>query len=206
MKEQIVYKKVEELHLNKRNPRKNDKAVPEVMKSIKEFGFKNPLIVDKQGTIWCGNTRYKASLKLGLKEVPCIVVEDLTEDQMRKYALLDNKTNEIADWDNDLLAEELNELDLSNYDLDWKLPEIKDEEIEPEVPFTEVMNEESNYILLQFKTDIDWLQAQSLFNIKPKQAYSTRKDGKIGNKMKRIGTGRVIDGAEFINGILGLKK
>lgn len=130
MKEQIVYKKVEELHLNKRNPRKNDKAVPEVMKSIKEFGFKNPLIVDKQGTIWCGNTRYKASLKLGLKEVPCIVVEDLTEDQMRKYALLDNKTNEIADWDFDLLGEELDELDMTNYDLEWDLP--KDEEIERE--------------------------------------------------------------------------
>lgn len=131
MKEQIVYKKVKDLHLNERNPRKNDKAVSEVAKSIKEFGFKNPLIIDKQNKVWCGNTRLKASIRLGLEEVPCIVVEDLTEDQMRKYALLDNKTNEIADWDFDLLSIELEELDLSDYDVDWNLPE-EETEIERE--------------------------------------------------------------------------
>lgn len=77
MKEQIVYKKVSELHLNEKNPRKNDNAVDTVAKSIEEFGFKNPLIVDKEGKVWCGNTRFKASKKLGLKEVPCIVIEEL---------------------------------------------------------------------------------------------------------------------------------
>ena len=123
-KEQIVYKKISELHLNEKNPRKNDNAVDAVAKSIEKYGFKNPLIVDSNGKIWCGNTRYKASKKLGLKEVPCIIADDLTEEQIREYALLDNKTNELADWDFDLLGEELAELDLSDFDLDWGLPEL----------------------------------------------------------------------------------
>lgn len=126
-KEQIVYKKLSELHLNDRNPRINDNAVDVVAKSIEKYGFKNPLIVDSKGKIWCGNTRFKASKKLGLKEVPCIIADDLTEEQIREYALLDNKTNELADWDFDLLGEELAELDLSDFDLDWGI-----EELEPE--------------------------------------------------------------------------
>ena len=122
-KEQIVYKKISELHLNEKNPRKNDNAVDAVAKSIEKYGFKNPLIVDSNGKIWCGNTRFKASKKLGLKEVPCIVADDLTEEQIREYALLDNKTNELAEWDYDLLGEELCELDLSDFDLDWGINE-----------------------------------------------------------------------------------
>lgn len=124
--EKIIYKKVSELHLNERNSRKNDNAVDTVAKSIEEFGFKNPLIVDKDGKVWCGNTRYKASLKLGLDKVPCIVVDDLTEEQIRKYALLDNKTNEIADWDYELLADELEGLDLDDYDLSWGVETSED--------------------------------------------------------------------------------
>lgn len=119
MKEKIVYKKVSELKLNPKNPRKNDNAVDVVAKSIEEFGFKNPLIVDNNGVVWCGNTRLKASRKLGLDEVPCIVADDLTEEQIRKLALIDNKSSEIAEWDFDLLQDELLDLDLSDFDLDW---------------------------------------------------------------------------------------
>lgn len=126
-KEQIVYKKIDELKLNPKNPRKNDGAVDSVLKSIEKYGFKNPLIVDEKGIVWCGNTRLKAAKKLGLKEAPCIIVTDLTEKQMREYALLDNKTNEIADWDFDMLQEELEELDFSDFDFDWGI-----EELEPE--------------------------------------------------------------------------
>ena len=126
-KEQIVYKKLSELHLNDRNPRINDNAVDIVAKSIEKYGFKNPLIVDTNGKIWCGNTRFKASKKLGLKEVPCIIANDLTEEQIREYALLDNKTNELAEWDYDLLSEELDELDLSDFDLDWGIEEPQEE-------------------------------------------------------------------------------
>lgn len=118
-KTEIVYKNVNELKLNPRNPRKNDGAVESVAKSIEKYGFKNPLIIDNDGVVWCGNTRLKAARKLKLKEVPCIVANDLTPEQIREYALLDNKTNELADWDFDLLAEELGELDLGDFDIDW---------------------------------------------------------------------------------------
>ena len=117
-KENIVYKKVKELKLNAKNPRKNDGAVDTVAKSIEKYGFKNPLIVDTNNVVYCGNTRLKAARKLGIEEVPCIIADDLTEQQIREYALLDNKTNEIADWDMELLNDELSELDLSDFDLD----------------------------------------------------------------------------------------
>lgn len=82
-KEEIVYKKVKELKLNGKNPRKNDGAVDAVATSIEKYGFKNPLIIDTEGTVWCGNTRLKAAKKLGLEEVPCIIAKDLTETQIR---------------------------------------------------------------------------------------------------------------------------
>ena len=121
-KEEIIYKKVSELKLNPNNPRKNDDAVDVIAKSIEKYGFKNPLIIDENNVVWCGNTRLKASKKLKLKEVPCIVANDLTEEQIRELALIDNKSSEIADWDYDLLKEELNVLDLSGFELDWSLP------------------------------------------------------------------------------------
>lgn len=137
-KEKIVYKKVEDLKLNPKNPRKNDNAVNTVAKSIEKYGFKNPLIIDADGIVWCGNTRLKAAKKLKLKEVPCIVVNDLTTEQIREYALLDNKSSEIAEWDLELLSEELNDLDLSDFELDWGLPELVEEEKPKELVEDEV--------------------------------------------------------------------
>lgn len=137
-KEQIVYKKTSELKLNSRNPRKNDEAVDTVAKSIQEFGFKNPLIIDSTGTVWCGNTRLKAARKLGIEEVPCIVADDLTEEQIRKLALIDNKSSEIAEWDFDLLKDELADLDLSDFELDWGITEPLDFEDDEEVEASEV--------------------------------------------------------------------
>lgn len=118
-KKELVYKSVDELKLNPKNPRKNDGAVDAVAKSIEKYGFKNPLIIDSKGVVYCGNTRLKAAKKLGLKEVPCIVADDLTPKEIREYALLDNKTGELAEWDYDLLEQELQELDLSDFDLEW---------------------------------------------------------------------------------------
>ena len=89
------------------NPRKNDDAVEEVANSIKAFGFKNPIIVDKNRVIIAGHTRLKAAQKLGLTMVPVIVAEDLTEDQANALRLADNKTAEIAKWDKKKLEEEL---------------------------------------------------------------------------------------------------
>lgn len=135
-KEQIVYKKVSELKLNPNNPRKNDDAVDVIAKSIEKYGFKNPLIIDENNVVWCGNTRLKASKKLKLKEVPCIIASDLTEEQIRELALIDNKSGEVADWDYDLLKEELSVLDLSDFDLSWGI--IDEEDVNIDDFFTDV--------------------------------------------------------------------
>lgn len=93
------------------NPRINDNAVDVVAASIKEFGFKNPIIIDKENVIIAGHTRLKAAKKLGLKEVPVIRVEDLTENQIKAFRIADNKTAEFAEWDMELLEIELEGLD-----------------------------------------------------------------------------------------------
>ena len=107
---QIIYKKLEELHPYKNNPRRNDKAVDAVANSIQEFGFKVPAVIDKSGEIIAGHTRYKAAKKLGMKEIPCIIADDLTEEQIRAFRLADNKVGEMAEWDFDILDEELEKM------------------------------------------------------------------------------------------------
>ena len=141
---ELIYKRVEELQLNTKNPRKNDHAVDTVAKSIEKYGFKAPLIIDTNNIVYCGNTRLKAARKLGLEEVPCIVVTDLTEKEIREYALLDNKTNEIADWDLEMLAEELKELSLEEFVLDWEIPELESEKeiVEDNCDIEEKLEEE----------------------------------------------------------------
>jgi len=119
--------KIEDLKPYKNNPRINDDAVQYVAKSIKEFGFKVPMVIDKNNEIVAGHTRYKASLELGLKEVPCIVADDLTDEQIKAFRLADNKVSEKASWDFDLLDDELKDIigidmedfGFDNIDIDW---------------------------------------------------------------------------------------
>ena len=103
---------LKDLHPYPNNPRKNDGAVDAVAASIREFGFKVPIVVDKDNTIIAGHTRYKAAKKLGLEEVPCVIADDLTDDQIKAFRLADNKTAELADWDFDLLNIELDDIDM----------------------------------------------------------------------------------------------
>lgn len=107
---EIINKKISEIKPYERNPRRNDEAVEYVANSIKEFGFKVPIVIDKDGTIVAGHTRYKASKQLGLKEVPCIVADDLNEEQIKAFRLADNKVGEIAEWDFNILDGELAEI------------------------------------------------------------------------------------------------
>lgn len=107
----IVYKKVDELIPYENNPRNNDGAVEAVAKSIEEFGFKVPLVIDKDGEIAAGHTRLKAAKELGLEEVPCIIADDLTPEQVKAFRLADNKVAEFADWDFNLLGLELGEIE-----------------------------------------------------------------------------------------------
>ncbi len=101
-----------------RNPRLNDKAVDAVAASLKEFGFRQPIVVDADGVIIAGHTRYKAALQLGLQKVPVHVATDFTPEQVKAYRIADNKTGEIAEWDFDILPIELSELEESGFDLD----------------------------------------------------------------------------------------
>lgn len=118
------------------NPRKNDHAVDAVAASIREFGFKVPLVIDKDGVIVAGHTRYKAAQKLGLKELPCIVADDLTDDQIKAFRLADNKTAELAEWDFELLDLELDdiELDMSQFGFELADDEEPAEIVEDEAP------------------------------------------------------------------------
>lgn len=117
----IIYKKIDELKPYAKNPRKNEKAIDAVMHSIEEFGFKNPIIIDKDGVIISGHTRRLAAIKLGLREVPCIVGDHLSEEQVKAFRLADNRVAEIATWDDDLLKEEMKnvlDMDLDIYGFD----------------------------------------------------------------------------------------
>src|SRR6266852_5317565 len=99
------------------NPRINDQAVDAVAASIREFGFRQPIVVDIEGVIICGHARYMAALKLGLKKVPVHVAKDLTPEKIKAYRIADNKTAELSDWNYDLLPIELAELQGMDYDL-----------------------------------------------------------------------------------------
>lgn len=103
--------RIDELIEYKNNPRDNEKAVQLVADSIKEFGFKNPIIIDKNNVIIAGHTRLKASKLLGLSEVPVIKAIDLTDEQVKAFRIADNKTSELAEWNMELLEAELRDLD-----------------------------------------------------------------------------------------------
>ena len=107
----IIEKRVKDLKPYEKNPRLNDDAVKYVAESIKEFGFKVPIVIDKDNNIVCGHTRWKACKKLKIDTVPCVVADDLTEEQIRAYRLADNKVGEKAEWDLALLDTELAEIE-----------------------------------------------------------------------------------------------
>ena len=107
---QIEYRDIKSIYPYENNPRINDGAVDAVAASIREFGFKNPVIVDMQGVIIAGHTRYAAAQKLHMDSIPCIVASDLDGEQVKALRLADNKTAELAEWDFDKLDEELEEI------------------------------------------------------------------------------------------------
>lgn len=114
---QIELLQIEKLIPYANNARNNEKAVDKVAASIKEFGFRNPIIIDKNNEIIAGHTRLLAAKKLGLKEVPTIRADDLTAEQVKAFRIADNKTAEYSEWNFELLAQELEELKLADYDL-----------------------------------------------------------------------------------------
>ena len=115
----IVEIPVDQLKPYKKNARFNENAVPKVAESIRQFGFKVPIVVDKNMSVITGHTRLLASKQLGLKKVPCIIADDLTPKQVKAFRLVDNRTSEFASWNYDLLQSELETLDIDLSDFEF---------------------------------------------------------------------------------------
>ena len=126
---EILSLKINKIIPYEKNPRKNDFSVDKVVESIKQFGFKVPLVVDKNNVIVTGHTRFKAAKKLGYKEVPCIMADDLTDEQIKAYRLADNKVSESSEWDYNLLSEELEDIiDIDMTDFGFEIPNLNDDD------------------------------------------------------------------------------
>lgn len=138
--DKIVMLPVSEVRPYEKNPRKNADAVKFVKASIEQFGFKVPIIVDSNRVIVCGHTRLMAAKSLGMSEVPCIFADDLTDDQIKAFRLADNKVGEFAEWDMDLLGDELDaiaeacDIDMGDFGFDLSDDEEETEVVEDEVP------------------------------------------------------------------------
>ena len=159
----IVYKQLDELQEYENNPRNNDGAVAAVAASIEKFGWKQPIVIDAAGVIIAGHTRAKAAAQLGQQVVPCVIADDLTEDEIRAYRLADNKTAELAGWEFDKLDAELEELAAVDFDMtefgfeDFTLDdpqEVVEDEYEANVPENPYVQPRRGVAAGQTQTDV----------------------------------------------------
>ncbi len=141
-KKGLLYININDLIPYENNPRINDKAVDAVATSINEFGFKVPIIIDKNNVIVAGHTRLKAAQKLGLEEIPVIVADDLSDDQIKAFRLADNKVNELADWDFSKLEEELTNIQMDMMQFEFDMSKFDQLENQVHVCKNEELNQE----------------------------------------------------------------
>ena len=124
----IVYMKMADIKPYENNPRNNEAAIPYVKNSIKEFGFKVPILIDENNVIVCGHTRFEAAQELGYDEVPCVYADNMSEEQIKAFRLVDNKTHEDSKWDFSKLNEELEgifDIDMEDFGFtDISLPAV----------------------------------------------------------------------------------
>lgn len=197
----IINIKVKEIKPYEQNPRFNDHAVEKVANSIKEFGIKQPLVVDENNVLIVGHTRLKAMQQLGIEEAPCIVASDLTEEQAKAYRLADNKTGELAEWDLDKLELELLDFDDGylaqlGFEFEFEDEAYTDEEKQKEHRIKQLelkAFEHHDYVVFVFDNQQDWLNVVSKFNIE-------RVDAGYGDT-KKVGVGRVLNGKELLKKI-----
>jgi len=145
----IEYVKTGSVKPYEKNPRRNDDSVEFVSNSIKEFGFQQPIVVDKDMVVIAGHTRLKAAKKLKLKEVPVIVADNLTDEQAKAYRLADNKVSESSEWDFELLDDELNQIlniDMDEFGFDFTEDE---EDEEPEEKHSAKIEKKPYYLAEQ---------------------------------------------------------
>ena len=192
-----------------KNPRRNDSAVDAVAASISEFGWKQPIVVDKDGIIIAGHTRYKAAKKLRMKDVPVVVADDLTEEQVKAYRLADNKTGELAGWDFSALEEELEaiaDIDMSLFGFD-SIDDIKDKaEWERGAKGISLSDK---YLFPPFSVldgrSAKWLDRKKQWHyIIGSDSRNGRGEGLIGEGMQRLGklTGSSLNGTSEFDPVL----
>ena len=206
----IVYRNIKELKPYKKNAKKHPKEqVERIANSIKEFGFfeHRAVAIDREDNVVEGHGRILAARKAGLTQVPTICLEDMTEEEIKAWRLIENKTAESS-YDEAMISKEIEELLQSDIDMEafgFSVDILEDEtiEVEPDVPFTEILNEENNYIVLKFNNKIDWLNAMGMFGIEKAKAYPTRKEGNKKSLGMRAGVGRVLDGQKALERVTG---
>jgi hypothetical protein len=197
---------ISKIRNNTNNPRfiKDDKF-RKLVKSIKEFPEMlelRPIVVDEDMIVLGGNMRLKACIEAGLKEVHIKIAENLTEDQKKEFIVKDNVG--FGEWDWDMIANEWDTNKLRDWGLDLILTDDDLEEmknpnnIDTENIFATELDMQSNYLVLKFDTDIDWIQAKSVFGLETETAK--RANGKAWSK----GIGRVLNGSEAINKLLSI--
>lgn len=138
----VVEIPVNQLKPYKKNARFNENAVPKVAESIRQFGFKVPIVVDKNMVVITGHTRLASAKQLGLEKVPCIIADDLTPKQVKAFRLVDNRTSEFASWNYDLLQSELETLDIDLSDFEF-----------PDLTYEDTMSAEELESILDDDTD-----------------------------------------------------
>ena len=158
----ILMKRTDDIIPYENNPRHNDNAVDAVAASIQEFGFKVPIVIDSENVIVTGHTRLKAAEKLELEEVPCILADDLSEEQVKAFRLADNKVSELATWDIDRLELELGEIELDmgefGFEIDLDEPDINELESDETGDASEEFT-----VKVTFDTYGDWLEKEDEF-------------------------------------------
>lgn len=197
-KTKVTYVPVSEIKPYKHNPRDNSDAVDKVAASIREFGFKVPIVITQDGEIVTGHTRIEAAKRLGIEEVPCIVADDLTDEQVRAFRLADNKVGEFSKWDDAWLSLELVDIpniDMSQFGFDSMFDEMEEAEDKAETERrVEAMElrqfEHHDYVVFVFDNQLDWLNVVDRFGLH-------RVDAGFGNTRK-IGLGRVVDGRKLL--------
>lgn len=204
----IEYLPIDSLKPYDKNARKhNKKDIAAIAASIREFGSLDPVgIWSDKNLIVEGHGRVQAAKQCGMTEVPCIRLDDLTDEQRRAYTLAHNKTAEMSGWLKDVLDIELN--DITDIDMEkfgfktskklvTALDEMLDEYEPGEVQFAQFVDETSQYVVLKFNNDFDWNHALNIFRLRKEKTYSTATSGRE-NGMQSVGLGRVIDGVKAI--------
>lgn len=172
MRDNIVYKPIRELKPYKKNAKKHPKTqVEQIANSIKEFGFTQPVLIDKDNNVVAGHGRVLGAKKAGLKEVPTLCLDDLTEEQIKAYRLADNKLNE-SDWDIELLQKEAEELLKTDIDMSLFGFETLDDDIQDKKKKVEFEVRKRNKIIVEC---ISAKQAEDLYNRLVEEGYQCQK-------------------------------